>query len=310
MTGALVVVEARSSMGREPGVVLQHLGPATALEVLLARLAPIRSLARAPIVVATSDRNDDDPIVEIAERLRLRVVRSPDADPLEALVQALVRHAPEAVVHIEACGPGGGPLGDPFVVAAAVARWADTGADIVTNQLPRSYPQGVDVSVFGARALRAAALEATDPLDRARPARLLVRHPERFRLANLDSGHDASAERWRLEDRADLHALTTMLAQVPDPIRTGWDRLLAIVGRRVRPQPGEPVLHAAPGPTPGSHPWLRQWTVAVDGRTIGSVSVEATHGRSSRHVTVPDEHREATLAALYRVLVDDDQVGP
>jgi spore coat polysaccharide biosynthesis protein SpsF (cytidylyltransferase family) len=305
VAGALVVVEARSSMGREPGIVLQHLGPTTALELLLARLAPVRSLTRSSLVVATSDRRDDDPIVELAERRGLRVVRGPDADPLELLVQALVRHDPDAVVHVEATGP----LGDPFVVAAAIARQADTGADVVTNRLPRSYPHGLEVSVVGARALRAAALEATDPLDRARPARLLVRHPERFRLANLDSGHDASAERWRLEDRLDLDALTRMLAQVPDPIGTGWDRLLAIVGRRVRPRPGEPVLHAAPGPPPGSRPWRREWAVLVDGRPVGSVGVEAADRRSTRSVTVPDELREATLAALYRVLVDDDQVG-
>jgi hypothetical protein len=47
----------------------------------------------------------------------------------------------------------------------------------------------------------------------------------------------------------------------------------------------------------------------VDGAQVGTVGVDVEQGRSTRVVEVADEHREAALAALYRLLVRDDQLG-
>lgn len=303
---ALVVVEARRSLGAMPGVILEPLGDRTVLEVLLDRLEPLRRAPDTEVVVATTDLVADDEVVRLAEAAGVPAVRGPDDDPLTTFSMAMVRHPAHQVVRLKATGP----LADPYVVRAALDLHRREEADVTTNLLPRTYPEGLEVEVISPRPLRSAVLESTEPADRLGVTRYLVRRPERFRLANLDSGYDASGERWTASHRADLARLGDLLASVPDPLSASWNRILAVTGRRNRPQPGEVVLRALPAPAPGSSPWERRWTVTIDGSEVGTVTVAAQGGRTTRSVAVPDDRREDALAALYRHLLDDDQATP
>jgi spore coat polysaccharide biosynthesis protein SpsF (cytidylyltransferase family) len=302
----VVAVEATTSATSPRGLILEDLGGRPALELLLERLEPLRSLASATVALVTTDLASDDPIAELGRRHDLPVVRHAEGDVIDGLAVAAVRTGAELVVRVVATGP----LADPFVILAALQLHRAAEAAVTTNLLPRSYPAGLEVEVLGAAALRAAALEATDPDDRRDPTAHVVRRPERFRLANLDSGHDAATERWTLDDLASLDALRELVGQLADPTTASWNRILAIVGRRVRPVPDQLRLVPLPGPEPGSSPWVRRWRATVNGRDVGVVSVGVGEGSVTRDVAVEAAWVEPAREALYRLLLHDAQARP
>lgn len=300
---ALIVIQARAGSTRLPGKVLADVYDMPMLAFQLRRLQPVLGLVDATIVVATSDLPADDAVAAVAADLGIAVVRGSEADVLGRFAIALVRHPADTVVRLTAdC-----PLTDPFIVAAALDLHERSSADYTSNVLPRSYPKGLDVEVLSARALRMAELEASEQPDREHVTPYIYRRPERFRIANLHSGQDLGEEWWTVDTAADLTRIREIVAMIPDPLTANWSRIISVVGRANRPRPGAVSLRPLDETPPGSSPWVRAWSVEVDGKLLGRAEVLAGKGRSERRVTVPDEWREPTLEALYRLLLGDQQ---
>jgi spore coat polysaccharide biosynthesis protein SpsF len=208
----VALVQARMSSTRLPGKVLTRLGEWTTLELLLHRLRRAAQLDE--IVVATSTDASDDPIAREADRLTVRVVRGSLTDVLTRYARASDAVDADAVVRITAdC-----PLIDPDIVDEVVALWRDTGADYVSNILePRSYPDGLDVEVISAEALRRIEQLATDAEDREHVTTYIRRHPEQFEVGEIRLEPSYGDVRITLDTPADLKSLTRLIAEVgPD----------------------------------------------------------------------------------------------
>jgi spore coat polysaccharide biosynthesis protein SpsF (cytidylyltransferase family) len=208
----VAVVQARMSSARLPGKVLATLGEQTVLELLLRRLARARELDE--IVVATSTEPSDDPVEREAERLSVRVVRGSLIDALGRFLEASAATGADAIVRITAdC-----PLMDPDVVDLVVRAWRDSGADYATNTLePRSYPDGLDVEVISAGALRRAGELARSPFDREHVTPYVRHHPETFSTEGVHLDPPHGEVRMTLDTPADLEALRRLVDEVgPD----------------------------------------------------------------------------------------------
>ena len=304
-SSALVVVEASSRMGHLPAGRLTPLGAQPMLEVQLRRLAVLTKLTGATLVVTVSDAPTDDPTAQLAADLGWTVVRGAYDDQLGWLAIALARTGASrvAVVRDDA------PLSDPYLVLAALGA-VEAGADHAGNIASRTHPRGLEVEALSARAVRAMELELSDPAERARPTGLLLRNPERFALANLDSGHDLASEDWSARSARTFERAGAVLASVRHPLEATWAEMLSVAGRTHRPRPGEVQLRPQPSAAPGSAPWVRRWTATVDGIEVGEAVLTVAAGRSERWVDVPEAHLESVREALYRLLLGDLQVAP
>lgn len=303
---ALVVIEATAGASTTAPGPLQDLAGRPVLQFLAQRLEPLARTDETTVVVACSDLPVDDAVVDLAARLDLPTIRGRAGDVVGQLAIAFVRHPATELVHLR----GDHPLHDPYVIRAAIDLHRTADADLTTNLLPRTYPRGLDVSVLSARALSAAELEISTPAERATAARHVARRPDRFRLASLSSGIDASGERWTASTSSDLATLRALVGQVPDATSASWSRVLSVVGRSDKARPGELRLTAEAPPDPGACPWVRRWTASVDGAKVGEVSVSVgVGGRIERTVAVGEPWTEPARAALYRLLLDDLQAG-
>ena len=219
------VVQARTGSSRLPGKVLAPIAGIPMLELMLHRL---QSLAVDSLVVATTAYPRDEPVVDIAERCGVPVVRGPENDVLARFVLALEMHPASTVVRLTAdC-----PVTDPRLVEAVIARHHERDAAYTANVLPRTFPRGLDVEVVHADALRAAHEEAVDPAEREHVTPFVYRRPERFELANLRSGLRLGDERWTVDTADDLEWVRSAFEAVGD-IDASWQHVLAAV--RCRP---------------------------------------------------------------------------
>jgi spore coat polysaccharide biosynthesis protein SpsF len=167
---------------RFPGKSLAPFGASTVLEHQLARLRRVSH----PLVlcVATSDRAEDDAIAATCEADGIHVARGSAEDVLARFVVAIesLPERPELVLRI--CADR--PLLCPLLIDELLDAYDELGRpDYLSNNLPPSYPDGLDVELMRTDTLFEAAREATDPYEREHVTPFLYRRPKRFSLAGL-----------------------------------------------------------------------------------------------------------------------------
>jgi spore coat polysaccharide biosynthesis protein SpsF len=148
------------------------------------------------LVVATSREASDDVLVEVLKAADVEVFRGPLDDVLGRFLAALEACPAEVVVRLTAdC-----PLADPEVIDATIARRQETGADYVYDRLdPAGYPQGLDVEVITAEALRRVGREATAPDEREHVTWRVRQRPQDFKVAALRPATDEREVRWTVD---------------------------------------------------------------------------------------------------------------
>jgi spore coat polysaccharide biosynthesis protein SpsF len=229
----LVVVQARTGSTRLPGKVLLPVAGAPLLLRMLERVLA----ARTPfdLVVATTDRPEDDLLAERVKRFGVRVFRGHAHDLLDRHYRAALASRADAVVKI----PSDCPLVDPLAIERVLGVFrADPGRyDFVSNLHPASWPDGNDVEVVSFAALEQAFREARRPHEREHTTPFVWDRPERFRIGNvaLADGRDLSISHRLTLDYPDDYALVgavyAALWRRERPV-FGLDEILALLDER------------------------------------------------------------------------------
>ena len=304
---AICIVQARMGSSRLPGKVVADLGGRhCVLQLLLERVqaAPVDL-----VVVATTVARRDDVVADLSESLGVAVVRGPEADVLRRFALVLDTYPAEQVVRIT----GDCPLVDPSVVAKVLDDHARAGADFTSNTLIRSYPDGLDVEVVSAAALRAADAEAVDHVEREHVTPFVHRRPERFLLAASVGPRQLAHERWTLDTPEDLAWLREVVPRMSDPM-LGWERIMEL--RPSRPT-SAPALRPATASDlaivgePIDDPSNRVWILddGADSPLWARVSVRSGIAWLNTAGDTDDSDRlDRLLASLLSILRQDLQV--
>lgn len=204
------VVQARLSSTRLPGKALADVGGEPMLALLLQRLERARALDG--IVVATSVDARDDQLEHFCRERGTEIVRGPLDDVLGRFVGAL-RGDERAVVRITAdC-----PLIDPKTVDAVVELFtAEPGTAYAHNIDPRTYPDGLDVEVIAADALRDAGQTATAAADREHVTPAIRRDPKQYPARVLELDPSLGHLRWTVDLPEDLEFVRAVVERLGD----------------------------------------------------------------------------------------------
>jgi len=224
--GALAIVQARMSSARLPGKTLADVEGEPMLALLLGRLNHARRIGG--IVVATSTDALDDPIVELAESKGVEVSRGPREDVLGRFLIAIGdRDGP--IVRIT----GDCPLIDPSVVDEVIERFLSVPeCGYASNIEPRTFPDGLDVEVVAAAALRTIAEEPLTVEDREHVTSAIRAQPRCFRHAALISPQDLGELRWTVDELEDLEFIRRVVRRLGNRRKeAGLAEILAAVRR-------------------------------------------------------------------------------
>lgn len=208
------------SSSRFPGKVLAPLRGRPLLAHVVERA---RAVAEAgDVIVATSGAASDDPLALYAEGvLRATVFRGELADVALRFQQCLRAYPCSWLVRIS----GDSPVIDPELVSAAI-RHAGDDVDLVTNVAVRTFPPGQSVEVLRSETFLALDTTRFSREEQEHVTLHYYRHPERFRIRNLESGDQSLARRRLVVDSIDdLQALERLLAESPE-LAAGYGRLL------------------------------------------------------------------------------------
>ena len=217
------MVHARMGSSRLPGKVLAELGGRPALQWLLERME--RAGEVDAVVVATSVEAADDPVAEFCAGRGVALHRGPLDDLAARVLAAAEAYALDVLVRVN----GDSPLLDQRLVDRGVALQRETGADLVTNVRPRSFPPGQSVEVLKTAALRRAVERMDDPDDREHVTAWLYRHAGEVRIERFAHDPPVTAPSLTLDEPADRIRLERVLARMERPHwEYRWDEIVAL----------------------------------------------------------------------------------
>jgi spore coat polysaccharide biosynthesis protein SpsF len=221
------IVQARMGSTRLPGKVLLPLGGHTVLEEVFRR---VRAIAAVDVVIcATSVEPEDDVLVGIAKRAGVEVVRGSAIDVLARYRKAAEAAGASTIIRVTSdC-----PLIDPVLCGQVLRRHAETNADYAANNMPPSYPHGLDCEVFTLDALRRADQAAHVPTDREHVTPWLRRNADVSRASVEGPGGHALEHRWTLDFPEDYTFLQAVFALLPPPPAIpAWSEVAAMLEAR------------------------------------------------------------------------------
>ena len=196
----VAIVQARMGSSRLPGKVLKKIAGKTAIELLLTRLR--RSELIDEIVVATSIKEENDPLCNEVESLGFKCFRGSELDVLDRFYNTSIQEKADIIVRIT----GDCPIIDHRVLDAVISKFLQSNVDYVSNIDPPTFPDGLDVEVFTMASLAAAHLNAISDFDREHVTPFI--RNGNFKKINCYNDANLSDFRLTLDELEDLSLLT------------------------------------------------------------------------------------------------------
>lgn len=226
------IIQARFGSTRAPGKVLADIAGKSMLRHVLDRCCAIPGVD--VVVCAIPDTPADDVVAEMAQAAGVRVCRGSEHDVLDRYARAARSVSARRVLRVTSdC-----PLIDPFLLGDLLRLQDDCGADLVVNNMPPSWPHGLDAELFSAAWLARAAAEASDNQDREHVGPYIRRHPEvvKRNLPCPQSGLEHL--RWTVDTPDDLAFMRALFPRLP-PGPEGWRWLVPLAAVRADPSLSE-----------------------------------------------------------------------
>lgn len=209
----LAITQARSGSLRLPGKVLKKIDGISLLEIHLKRLLKSKRIDQ--LLIATTVNQEDDSIVEIADKLNIPAYRGSVNNVLERFYLAAKLYEPTWIVRLTSdC-----PLIDADLVDLVIEKALSENLDYCSNSLEPSFPDGMDVEIFKASALEKAAQEATLASDKEHVTPYLYRNSTFFNKnmfvsANYSSSENYSAVRLTIDEPEDFEVIRLIIKKL------------------------------------------------------------------------------------------------
>ncbi len=160
------------------------------------------------IIVATTVSEKDDKIEEWCKENNVHCFRGSEENVLNRYYSASEAFPSDYVVRITADDP----FKEPKVIDAVITKLIDEGYDHVTNNLPPSFPEGLDCEAFKKSALDRSEKEAETAFEREHVTQYIYHHPEIFKIGNVSNGENLSYLRWTVDKDVDFEMVKAVYA--------------------------------------------------------------------------------------------------
>jgi spore coat polysaccharide biosynthesis protein SpsF len=214
----VAIIQARMSSSRFPGKVLADLVGKPMILYMIERVRQARLVDH--LVVATSTDARDDALAAVLNAEGVDCFRGDLNDVLDRFTKAARQAGADHVVRLT----GDCPLMDGDLIDRALDELAHGDADYVSNVMPPTYPDGLDVECFTREALETAWREASLPSDREHVTPFIRAGRGNLCARGWRGVADLSHLRWTVDHTDDLEHVKSLVkaATRRGTHRPGW----------------------------------------------------------------------------------------
>jgi len=195
-----VIIQARTRSTRLPNKVLLDLSGRTLLEFQIERIK--RSRLVSEIIIATTNKDYDDPIEKIGNKLSIKVIRGDEFDVLSRFHLASQEAIEEILVRIT----GDCPFVDPTLLDEMINSYMIENIDYLSNGSPPTYPDGLDIEIFSKKILEEAYSSSVKPFEREHVTPWIKRN-DNYLISNQINSEDYSYMRWTIDEPEDYEVI-------------------------------------------------------------------------------------------------------
>lgn len=221
------IIQARCGSTRFPNKVFADINDKPLIWHVVNRLTYAKSIDK--IVIATTTNAKDDKIESWCKENGIACYRGSENDVLNRYYGASITFPSDIIVRITADDP----FKEPSVIDAVVNKLITEGYDHVTNNLPPSWPEGLDCEAFTFAALKISEESAKDIFEREHVTQYIYRNPDKFKIGNYLSDKNLSSLRWTIDKDVDYEMVKQVYAH-RNPQNSGillLDEILDILGK-------------------------------------------------------------------------------
>lgn len=201
----LAIIQARMDSRRLPGKVLLPLIKKPILWHVVNQLKKVKDIDK--IVVATTIKKSDLPIVKFCKKNKIESFRGREEDVLDRLYQAALRFRANNIIRITADSP----LIDPGLINKLINLFKKTNADLAAiaaglgaKNFPKIYPSGLDTEVIKFSALQKTWNETKNFYDREHVTPYIWRNATKFKVVRLSPKINYSMYHLSIDNKKDL----------------------------------------------------------------------------------------------------------
>lgn len=204
MKKVVAIIQARMGSTRLPGKIMKKICDKTVLNHVIARVKQSKLIHE--IVIATTDSEKDNLIVEEAKSCGVKYFRGSEDDVLSRYYFAAKENDANIVVRITSdC-----PLIDPFITDNIIQFYLENNYDVVTNGgsdlAQRTFPRGLDTEVFSFLELETAFNNATEKYQKEHVTPYI--YEKTNSVYYFKSNVDYSDYRWTLDTEEDYKLIS------------------------------------------------------------------------------------------------------
>ena len=175
------VIQARMGSERLPGKSLMKVGGKPLVQHIIENQKKSKHLSH--IILATTEREMDKPLLELAEKLEVCGFAGSENDVLCRYKDAAKAFDLDIVIRVT----GDNILVDVNGMDQTIFLYLQEKPDLASNKGEQGYPGGTGAAVFSAKLLEKLDKITNDPDDREHVTLHVYRHPENFHISYLKS---------------------------------------------------------------------------------------------------------------------------
>jgi spore coat polysaccharide biosynthesis protein SpsF len=203
------IIQVRMGSSRLPGKVLRKLDDKnTVLDYVIDQISHCKLIDK--IIIATTQEKQDDEIVEFAKNKGFLYFRGDSLDVLDRYYQCAKTFSVDVIVR----ATSDNPLNDPEIIDELIKIFLNGKFDYATNELVRSFPQGIFVQIMSFATLENTWNNAKLPSEREHVSPYIEKNKEKFKIYNMKYVHNLSHIRLTVDRENDLLFVQKIIEQI------------------------------------------------------------------------------------------------
>lgn len=201
------IIQARCGSTRFPNKVFAEIDGKPLLYHVINRLGFAKTLDQ--IIVATTINPEDDAIEAWCKDNSIAFFRGSSDDVLNRYYSTSLAYPSDVVVRITADDP----FKEPAIIDSVVKKLINEDFDLVTNNFPPSFPEGLDCEAFTTTVLDTMEKNALDLFEREHVTQYVYRRPNEFKIGNIVCDRQLSSYRWTIDSQEDYEMVKKIYAE-------------------------------------------------------------------------------------------------
>lgn len=196
------LVQARVGSTRLPGKILKEICGKTILHHEIDRLKKCKEIDE--IVIATTDKEDDDKIVNEAKKLSVKYFRGSENDVLSRFYYSAKENNADIIVRVTSdCPCIDFEILDKMLIYFK-DKYKEKQIDYLSNTINRTYPRGYDIEIFTFSALEKSYINAKKEYEREHVTPYIYDKTNNFLKLSFENKEDYSEYRVTLDTIEDF----------------------------------------------------------------------------------------------------------